>query len=396
MANKRALPDWLKGLAEYVEDSEAPRLYFLWSGIITLAATLQRRVWIPYGLEEIFPNLYVMLVANPGERKAAPISIAKKLLESAEIPVAVDSTSKRALTKELAEIYKVNTYLWEGLPRGMASVAIMSKELSSLLAIDPKGMIEALTDLYDSHEEWKYKTSGEGHDYLYNVCICSFAATTPTWLMNNLPEEAIGGGYTSRNVIVTGGERYKTVPFPKEPSAELFKKLQHDLLIIRSLAGEFKLTPGARSCFESWYRDIPELARKINDVRVAGYLNRMHVIGLKVAMALHVSYDNDLVINENDMSRALELVTSAAYMHSKALGGYGKSEIGPLVDTIALYVRTTKVTTLKELMSTFYRDLSNRSQLEEILRILEAMKRIKIIVDPTKNDYRIEYIKENV
>ena len=106
MANKRVLPDWLKGLAEYVEDSEAPRLYFLWSGIITLAATLQRRVWIPYGLEEIFPNLYVMLVANPGERKAAPISIAKKLLESAEIPVAVDSTSKRALTKELAEIYK--------------------------------------------------------------------------------------------------------------------------------------------------------------------------------------------------------------------------------------------------------------------------------------------------
>lgn len=390
----RKLADWLKGLAVYVEDTEAPRINWLWSGIYTIAATLQRRVWINYGLEKIYPNLYVISVASPGDRKGAPLGLAKKMLMTAEVPVSVDSTSKRALTKELVEIHKTNIMIKDHLTVGMASIAIISKEMSSLLAVDPKGLIEILTDLYDSHDEWKYKTSGEGHDYLYNVCICCFIATTPTWLMSNLPDEAIGGGFTSRNVIVFGGKRHKIVAFPVEPPEAVFKELIHDLMQIKRLNGEFEIEPEAKRIFERWYEQIPELGKKIRDERINGYLNRMHVIGLKVAMALRAAHSDQLVISAEDMSRALELVTNAAYMHSAALGGHGKSEIGPLVMTIANYIRIAKTTTFKELMSVFYRDLQSRAQLDEVCGILETMKRIKRVVDPTKQDYIITFIKE--
>ncbi len=390
----RRFPDWLKGLSQYVEETEAPRINWLWGGLFTIAATLQRRVWINYGLEKIYPNLYVISVAAPGDRKAAPLALSKKLLLAADVPVSVDSTSKRALTKELVEIHKTNIIIRNQTTVGMAAMAIISKEMSSLLAVDPKGLIEVLTDLYDSHDEWKYKTSGEGHDYLYNVCLCCYIATTPTWLMTNLPDEAIGGGFTSRNVVIYGGKRYKMVPFPAEPPENLFKDLVYDLGQIKRLNGEYIIQPDARRIFEQWYEKIPEFGQKIRDERINGYLNRMHVIGLKTAMALAAAHSDDLVISLEDMSRSLELVTNAAYMHSAALGGHGRSDIGPLVMTIANYVRVAKSTTFKELMSVFYRDLQSRSQLEEICGILETMKRIKRVVDPTKQDYIITFIKE--
>ena len=76
----RLCSDWIKTLGQYVEHTESPRQFWIWAGISTIASALQRKVWLPFGMETIYPCLYIMLVAHPGEcRKGPPIAFSRKI-----------------------------------------------------------------------------------------------------------------------------------------------------------------------------------------------------------------------------------------------------------------------------------------------------------------------------
>ena len=370
----RKLPNWLKALQEYVEDTEAPRDFWLWGGLFTLCTALQRRVWLPYGLEPIFPNIYVLLVAPPGKRrKAGPPSLAKKMLIKAGIPVSIDSFSKRDFTKELAELYKTEHFTIDGETRPQTPIGLISKEMSSLLAVDPKGMIEVLTDLFDSHEEWEYGTSGQGHDKLYGVCVSCFIATTPIWFAANLPQEAIGGGFTSRFAIVTGYDKYKRVPIPSIPDEALYNKLLADLSVVAMLTGEFKWTKNSRDFFKEWYKTLDDKVSSTKDDRLHSFIERMHVIALKVAMAIHVSYSNELAIRLSDIQAATDLLETVLNTAGDALGGHGRSLTSVDIELIMRQIKQRGSMNFDELLAINYRN-TNKGELETVLETIEAMK----------------------
>lgn len=389
----RRAKNWLKQLEKYVEDTEAPRDYWLWGGIYTLCSALQRKVWIPYGLDTIYPNLFLLIVAPPGERKAGPPTLAKKILQDIQVPVSVDSSSKRALTKELHEIAKTESFDWKGKRRSMASIAVISKELSSLLAVDPKGMIEVLTDLYDPHDIWKYKTSDKGEDTLFNVCVTCFFVTTQSWLAKNLPSEAIGGGFTSRFAMVHRGDWHKDVPWPEEPSKTIYETLRHDLLMVNNLVGPFEVPPETKKVFNDWYGTIKDRKKTLSDPRMLGFLNRMHVIALKVAMGLHVAYSDKLILTSDDIGQAITLVDNCVKSGSEALGGQGENILGHMTDVLRMNIASLGVTTQKELLSSHWRNL-NSTQLEEIMVTLEAMGHIKRVFRTDKGDHEIRWVKK--
>ena len=385
---KRKLENWLNGLQEYVEDTEAPRDFWLWGGIFTLCTALQRRVWLPYGLEPIFPNIYVLLVAPPGKcRKAGPPSLAKKMLKKANIPVSIDSFSKRDFTKELAELYKTEHFTINNEMSPQTPIGLISKEMSSLLAVDPKGMIEVLTDLFDSHEEWEYGTSGQGHDKLYGVCVSCFIATTPSWLATNLPQEAIGGGFTSRFAIITGYDKYKRVPIPSIPSEALYNKLLSDLSSVAMLTGEFKWTPESKRFFEEWYDTLDEKVNRTKDERLHSFIERMHSIALKVAMALRVSYSNELIISLKDIEGATTLLESVLETAGDALGGHGRSITSVDVELIMRQIKARKIITFNELLSINYRN-TNKG---ELLTVMETIIGMQLVEDRIGGDGIITY-----
>ena len=391
----RRIENWLIGLQEYVEETEAPRSFWLWGGIFTLAAALQRKVWLPYGLENLYPNLYVILVAPPGKRKGHPVSLAKQMLQDIKVPVSVDSSSKRALTKELAETVKTEQFLYNGKPVPMSSLAIISKEMSSLLAVNPKEMIEVLTDLFDSHKEWKYGTAGQGKDFLYNVCINCFIATTPTWFNRNLPEEAIGGGYTSRHIIVTDTVRHKPVPIPPPPDERLYKKLIYDLIHINQLVGPFEWSSEGKNYFVEWYKKIPKLISTCRDERAIGFLERIHILALKTSMALRVSYSDKLFIDLSDIQKATTLLESVLANLPMALGGYGSSKLGPDTYRVMTQIKTMKSISEREILAMNYRNLT-LSELKEVLDTLVRMRMINRIYSEKDKDYILTYQKGGI
>lgn len=370
----RHCKDWLGTLREYVEETESPRHFWLWSGVSCLASALQRKVSLPFGLDQLYPNLYVMIVAAPGEcRKSPPIKLQQKLLQEIEIPTFVDSPTKRALTQSLAELSASCSYK---LPGGesvpQSAMTIISKEFSSFLATDPKGMTEILTDLYDCHDEWEYLTSGSGKDKLENICINCIVATTPSWMATNLPEGAIGGGFTSRFVIVHGDKKYKWLALPPKPSGKLYKNLVNDLRHISKLSGTFRWEKEAYDRYNEWYRSIEQTQRSLEDDRLRGFVSRMHTMMLKIAMILQVSRSDDLIITATNISRSIKMVEEVLSTASGALGGHGAATGGRDIERILKQIVSYREISYGELLQMNFRH-TNKDEFDTVIDTLEGM-----------------------
>lgn len=377
----RQLENWIKSYMQYVEETETPRDFWFWGALFTITSAFQRKVWVPYGLQNVYPNLYLLIVGPPASRKGASPTLSKRLLEDISIEVSADSSSKRALTEALAEISGGQVFPYNGKNLAQSSMAIISKEMSSLLAVNPKEMVEVLTDLYDSHDVWKYQTSGKGHDHLYGVCVGSFIATTPSWINENLPTGSIGGGFTSRYVVVYGSEKYKRVPFPPAPDDTLYQALVHDLTTISTFIGPFSWEVSAHRCFENWYNGLDQKVRRMKDERFHYFMERMHFPVIKVAMALRAAYSNELTITLNDIEAAIELTEKTLIDAPKAFGGYGKSAMGPIIEKLTLQLRQVKEATFGELLSWNYRDVDNGSQLKSYLYSMQEMGQVEMKVN---------------
>lgn len=388
----RACADWLVTLREYVEDTESPRKFWLWAGIWVIGATLQRRVWIDFGRDQIFPNHFIMFIAPPGwSRKGAPVGFAKDVLEDIEIPVGIDSPTKRHLTKKLHSLSETEHFFFNGLKRGQAPLALPSKELSSFLAVDPKGMIEALTDLYDSHKKWDYGTSGKGEDILRNLCISCLFATTPDWVANNLPEGSIGGGFTSRFLLVSGLGKYKEVSWPPKPDESIYKKLKKDLEGMRHLTGPFTITAEARALYDTWYAKIIPWAEAIGDPKLYNNFSRVHVQLIKTAMCLHISRKPDLTIETQDIKKAIGLIKEVYETASDAFSGHGKSPLAVVMDRCIKCCRDHGTITAHKLLKLNYRDATKKT-IAEILENLEMMRMVKLERDEKSNSILVTWI----
>ena len=64
----------------YVVDTEAPLIFHRWTLLSALGAMLGRQYYFPFGHFKIHPNMYLMLIGNPGSRKTTAIGLARKLL----------------------------------------------------------------------------------------------------------------------------------------------------------------------------------------------------------------------------------------------------------------------------------------------------------------------------
>ncbi len=390
----RNLKDWLKGLRHYVENTEAPRHFWLWGGIFTICCALQRRVWLPYGIQTIYPNLYLLLIAPPGGRKGGPVGLARDMLQDLDHYVSADSLSKRRLTRQLGEISGKAHFDYKGKPRAQAPLAIVSKELSSLLTLDPKVMIEILTDLFDSHGRWDYETDGVGMDNIRGVCVSLFAASTPTWIAGNLPPESIGGGFTSRCVLIYGDKKYKEVAIPDELDPKLYTALIQDLNRISRLVGEFTWDDETRNYFTDWYGTIPGKVKQIKDARLHTFMSRIHVIVLKTAMALRVSYSEELVLTADDIGQAIEVTEASLEDASDALGGHGRSDTALEVETIMRHISRSGKITRQELLRLNYRN-TPPDELDRVLDTIVGMGYARETVETNGDKYYTWIGKKN-
>ena len=98
---KRMLSDWLAGYIEYTKNTEPPLSYHIWVGISTIAAALERKVYMKWGHSDIYPNQYIVLIGPSGQsRKGEAVNLARNFIDHIGVNVGaqkVDAYSCNAI-----------------------------------------------------------------------------------------------------------------------------------------------------------------------------------------------------------------------------------------------------------------------------------------------------------
>lgn len=397
----RELSNWLDSYLAYTENSESPLSYHTWCGLSVIAGALQRRVYLNWGLGRvIYPNLYVVLIGPSGRtRKGVAIGVAKDLLKQVQgITVTPESSSGRQAMILAMKRALVNfTDPTDGKIKLHSAVTAFSEELSVFLGQGDIAYLSNLTDWYDSKDDWEYETVGRGKDTLQGLCLNLMGGTAPDWIQSMIPQEAVGGGFTSRVIFIVEENKRKLVPkyIPTQKELELKEVLIRDLERIAQLSGEITFTPEAEELYVNWYieQDTAFANGKpaVSDHRFAGYCERRATHLQKLMLLTSASRGDDLTILPEDFLLAKRLLEDAEVNMGKTFGSLGKSKVSEPTDQIIAFIKKVGITTRKLILNQFYRDI-DPDTLGKIEVSMQQMGLVKISVMPESKDKQYMWI----
>jgi hypothetical protein len=329
-------PDWISTYLKYTEEQESPTAFHQWTAITILGATLGRRVWINRGYYTIYPNLFTIVVAGSAKcKKSTSTGIGVNLLKNIKKPPMIFSQkmTNEALIQALVE--SSDNGICEGL--------VYASELSVFMGSEAykTGLIPTLTDLYDSPKNWSYRTRGRGVEEMENVTISILAGSTKEWLKASIPQESIGGGFTSRIIFVYQSmpRRANLFPVVNSESNILRDKLIEDLNYIRLICGEMKFTDDAKRVASEWYEKELYVQR---DPKVEGYFARKHDTMFKVAMILSASESDSLLIEERHIKKALLVMEQNEADLANIMSSVVTEKVGDAIGKVLDMIRLEK------------------------------------------------------
>ena len=378
----RNLPNWLDSYVELQQNTEPAKIFDTWVGYSVIAAALRRKTYLQLGRLTYYPNLYIVLVANPGvARKTQAIKFGTAFLETIpEIQCCADSATKEAMTDDIQNS-ALDELLEDGTTLRHSSLNIISKEFESFLGQKKENtrMLTALTDLFDCPSEWSSRTRHTTSNAIIRPWINLLAATTPDSLASSLPASAIGGGLTSRILFVWAEKKKKSVAIPiMTPAEEKLKGLlEQDLYQISRISGEYQMSEPCKLKWIDWYNAYDEDEggdRICTDNSFSGWYSRKPTYIIKLSLIRAASTSQSLTINWEHIDSAIAAINQVEHVMGNAFKAIGKSEITSEVDTVFQLVKSYKVISEKQLMSIIWRDIDSTKFANVIETVIKTGK----------------------
>ena len=364
----RRLKNWLESYMEYNYNTEPAQQFHEWVGLTVIAGALRKKVWFRFGRIRIHPNIFVVLVSEPGvARKTQAIDYGSEIVgEVSAIVTSADAITPQAMLEDL-ELSKAEEPMLDGTTLTHNSLSIISSEFESFLGQkkDNTKMLVLLTDLYDCKvRPYRYRTKGAGTNVIASPFLNLVAGTTPESLASSLPSTAIGGGLTTRILFIwaDGKEKKVDVPETNTDIKELKKHLINDLNIISRIVGAYTYDKESRKWWRDFYQNYEELSpnRLCKDPTFRGWYSRKPTLMLKVGMLLAAAKSNTLTVGVAELEEALARIESVEATMHKAFAAVGRSEITADVALVMQIVQRQKAISEKQLMSLVWRDIDDR------------------------------------
>ena len=400
---KRKLPNWLEAYQEYTEETESNPMFNTWVGLSTIASALRKKTWLDVGRLKVFPNMYIVLVADPGiARKSQAISYATDLLRGIpEIRIAADSTTAQSLLQELEES---TTYdrLEDGTPIRHASLSIVSKEFESFLGIGGSKMMVTLTDMFDAGEQpWIHKTKSSGTSIIPSVFLNILGATTPRSLQDCLSQLAVGGGLTSRIIFVYSNKKHKKIAIPELTGRvrELKDLLSHDLNLISKIVGSYQYSPDALQYWKEWYEGFDENSKERLQPRreFDGWYSRKPLMLQKLCLLLASSKSSVRTIKVTDVDSSIHLLTDIEKEMGYAVANQTEVSAKSIQneEIILKYINHYKSINEKHLMQLIWRNIDEVDFDIHMDNLLRDKRCERKLVSPTGEPSIWYHSKEN-
>lgn len=313
---------WLDKFLEATQESEAPELYFKWSGLATIAAIVKNNVYLNRFHYILYPNIYVMLIGRSGLRKGIPILYAKKIVEKINnTRVIAGRNSIEAIIRELSSAETTEN---NPVPFKDAVGFLISSEFAAFLIRNPDALT-ILTDLYDGHynEEWKNSLKGSPLERLSHVCLTMLGASNEIHFKDTVPLNAIGGGFIARTVLAVSTEKRGSNSLTSAPKHLIDVPILADgLKHLVDLKGPFSYGTGKNE-YDKWYDHFDK--QVVTDT--TGTAERLGDTVLKVAMLHSLSRGNSLVLTKEDVQFAIEECENSTKGTQHVFLGTGKQNL---------------------------------------------------------------------
>lgn len=307
---------------------ETTNLFAFWSAVAGLSGIIQRDCSLKFGNSGLFPNFYIILVAPPAichkstamilyedvEEQAKKLITDVDLLKEKEYKPVKGKVTAEALFDAMANIKYKDIY---GNDR--VTTAKMVARISELTTMLSKAqynaqLVDKLTDFYDCKSIDTDITRGNGAKTLTNIYASLFAATTPDALKHSIPEQAFGGGFMSRTIIVDQPiddiKRIQPIPYTPRQCPKVEDMGERLAWLMENKFGEYSLSPEAMRFYDAWYRaEITDLRAKAMNGESDHRNNRKSIHVLKLALLLAIQrYDTSTVVTLSDLRMAVDII----------------------------------------------------------------------------------------
>lgn len=312
----------------YTADMESPNSFFWWSAVACVAGALRDNIYLPQKKSPLYPNLYVLLLADSGiDRKSTPLGVACDILgELHNTKIIRGRTSVQAILKTLGEAEMDRA---TGISTAGGSCFLCAEELASFFVADPSA-IPLITDLYDYRKEWTSNLKGEGKITIKNLCVTLLAASNETHLREVYSTLAVYGGLLGRTLFIKSDGRREPNPMYGEDSTTLETAVQREALIsnlktISTLRGPMVVDDSAKQEYHDWYKDLYSKYGARPDK--SGIIARIHTTVAKVSCILTVANTHNLCIKKHHVEEAIERCISLLPNYEIFVMTSGKADI---------------------------------------------------------------------
>jgi hypothetical protein len=366
---------WIDQVMAATAEAETPRSFVKWAALSAISAVVADRVYLDKFYYKLYPNIYVLLIADSGLRKGFAASLAKLLVSKIDNTRVISGrNSIEAIIKDLS----TTVTRPKRAPLTKAHGFIVSGELSTTF-IDNPFTFTILTDLHDGHyhsEGWKVTLKSTGVEQLKDISVTMLGAVNPPLFKSMITQKDVTGGFVARCIIVEEKRRALKNALTRAPVVSLnIEELLKHLQEISEVTGQFVWEEEARDFFESWYNKYnPE---ELSDE--TGTANRIHDQILKVAMLLSLSESKELVLCIHHITDAMELLNHATATASSIGKGQGLTDFGPKIKLVLeeLYNSKEHRVTRSLLLRKYWGDFTSH-ELDVIVDTLEKAGGIRV------------------
>lgn len=294
---------WLNSIVQQHSEFESPISFYKWSALASISAVVKDNIYFDKFLYKVYPNIYVLLHADSGLKKSAPVAMARKLVRAVNDTIIISGRSSiQGILKKLSTA--------ESMPGGVIRKAgkcfIVSSELSSSLVEDPVAN-KILTDLYDRNYNDDFDSLLKMEEFrLKDPTVTMLSATNEAQAETFFTRADIQGGLFARTFIIHEHQSsvINSLMFKPTVMPDYTESIRY-LKELSKLRGQIEMDDETRHYFKDWYHNFREniISQKVKDY--TGTVNRFDDSVLKVAILTSLGHKPELRISLDTIKEAI-------------------------------------------------------------------------------------------
>lgn len=387
---------------QYTKETEPPTIYNRWCIISGIAALLGRNFYFQHGHFTVYPNLYCVLIGDPGTRKSTAIRLVRRLITSSGYSsIAADRTSKEKFlldlqgeTEDLGDIgssesrrrsaYDRTTAenLWgsnEVNDTGPHELYATADELNEFIGTNNIDFCRMLGQLWDYEGVYKSRIKNGRSVAISEPTINILGGITSQDFALTFPPALLGQGFISRIIIIHGEISGRKFAFPEPPKLEEREKVIGALKNIhKSMRGVATIEADAKSILDEIYNTWAA----IPDLRFKHYSNRRFTQLIKLCL-IYSAARQKTIIDKATVILANTTLAAAEHHMPKALGEYGKGKhsdiANKVLELIAGGTNTGRPVGMKDIWKEIHKDLDKPTDMAVIIQNLEQAEKIHAV-----------------